>query len=486
MSTTQFYVHISFLLFLGSFSAASAQQVPVVRSDKQTATLDTAFRYQIVATNNPTAFAVVGLPQGFSVDAYGVISGTPTKAGVFSATMVAINQQGQGAATLDLTLKAPGTAGVVNRERELFITDKNILLRNGKEGPNDNWSFRSLMARIAPKGADLNAFATAWFDTWSQDIPDKREQTTQSLKDAWTGKDGAGFKLIGLVNRMDLGKFIGGDFARPVALGESRLIYELVDGNENSQRFTIIFEFGLLGGVNPSRDTTDWALRWHALGRTSLQGPAHEDDYVNELDQLVMDYSLGSNVATKSRLNQIRTNEFIQNPWQLREFHLSPDGSRIDLAQVALTPDQAKSGSAELIEYLNRNESKLIAGELPLPLDSQVLDGLKSDETTPWEANGVKDRPRFIFAFNTCSGCHLTAVPGMSFQHLGANAPDGSPFIKGEVTLEQPLPGKISNKHHEMAERATILGILAQDPPLKVMSTAELTELVASRRGRVH
>src|SRR5205814_860408 len=54
-----------------------------------------AFSYQINATNSPTSFGATGLPSGLTVDTTtGLISGTPTAAGIYSVTITATNAGG--------------------------------------------------------------------------------------------------------------------------------------------------------------------------------------------------------------------------------------------------------------------------------------------------------------------------------------------------------------------------------------------------------
>ncbi len=68
-----------------------------------------SFSYQIAASHSPTSFGASGLPAGLSVSASsGLISGTPTASGSFSAAISATNAAGTGSATLTIAI-APAT-----------------------------------------------------------------------------------------------------------------------------------------------------------------------------------------------------------------------------------------------------------------------------------------------------------------------------------------------------------------------------------------
>jgi hypothetical protein len=92
---------------------AAASGAPLITSPTTaTATAGTPFRYAITATNTPTAFAATGLPAGLSVDTTtGVVSGTPTTAGVSAVVLGASNASGSSFTTMSLTTTAPGGTG---------------------------------------------------------------------------------------------------------------------------------------------------------------------------------------------------------------------------------------------------------------------------------------------------------------------------------------------------------------------------------------
>lgn len=66
--------------------------------------VESAFSYQIAATENPQSFSATGLPAGLSLSASGLISGTPAVQGAFNVTIGATNSLGTGTAVLVLNI----------------------------------------------------------------------------------------------------------------------------------------------------------------------------------------------------------------------------------------------------------------------------------------------------------------------------------------------------------------------------------------------
>jgi PKD repeat protein len=84
----------------------SVPPVPAITSAlTATGNMSVSFNYQIVATNYPTSFFVIGLPLGLSFDpSSGRVFGIPCVTGNFVVTLRAINSGGTGNANLILTI----------------------------------------------------------------------------------------------------------------------------------------------------------------------------------------------------------------------------------------------------------------------------------------------------------------------------------------------------------------------------------------------
>jgi prepilin-type N-terminal cleavage/methylation domain-containing protein len=92
----------------GTLTLTVAQMaVPVMSDSSVTATVSSAFSFQISATNSPSSYSASGLPAGLSIaSGTGLITGTPTAAGSYSVRIGATNIGGTGTATLTITVNS--------------------------------------------------------------------------------------------------------------------------------------------------------------------------------------------------------------------------------------------------------------------------------------------------------------------------------------------------------------------------------------------
>jgi hypothetical protein len=80
--------------------------VPVISSaGTASGTVGQPFSYQITASNSPVSYSASGLPSGVTVNAStGLVSGTPTVAGTYNATVMATNSGGTGSKAVTIAI----------------------------------------------------------------------------------------------------------------------------------------------------------------------------------------------------------------------------------------------------------------------------------------------------------------------------------------------------------------------------------------------
>jgi cysteine-rich repeat protein len=235
--------------------------------------------------------------------------------------------------------------------------------------------------------------------------------------DGFTDLAQAGFRASAFVNRIDLKK--------PGTCGESRVVYTKETGVfDGGNRMTLIFEFGVPDDGSNCRNATE---RWTAL--RGLEGEALRAATV----QLMLDNS------TAPKLNQFRTNEFIQAPfWELREFHLV--AGEFHPHPVADTPPFALQDDPTFRQFVIANASRFNGGAREggiLPL-SMLAAASNAGGQRFFFGNIVPSLPGLEANFNimTCSGCHLTET-GTQFVHVAErleNQPSNlSFFLRSEL-----------------------------------------------------
>jgi hypothetical protein len=289
------------------------------------------------------------------------------------------------------------------------------------------------------------------------------------------------FKLVAIVNRLDLGRGQGGPYGSSGA-GELRFVFSVMNST-TCQRpynsFLVIFEFG----VPPTQclQVKSWAQAWLNLSNPLLAlGSSAYNSQLQNLTQQVVLRNAAPNKPNGSAINQVRTNEvMLANPWEMREFRIfstvanprkftttSVPGHLSEHVTV-LTPFDQFNNTATLTSFLGN--PAILAGIHDVPLDyGATLNFLGAFPQMPttaffWNAPNLGTVPngfnaRHKFSLKTCNGCHAQET-STSFTHVG---PTGalSPFLATGMTnvntpynVTDPVSGQVRS-FFEIRERA--------------------------------
>lgn len=381
------------------------------------------------------------------------------KSPVRIATLLAVAASLSGSA---FAQRPPGRK--VNVESQLMITDLRVvedpIRTNPRSGPNATWTFKYLIENMAGK-QDPSDFAMLWLQQWETDrlvnghIAPARPGIRALVIDPWLKASGgrrldlakAPFKLIAIVNRMDLRAHDGGQAS---TAGEGRFVFGVLgaDGKplpplagDAAGGFTVIFEYELI--ATRMDQLRDWAMRWAQLGNFPVGSP-HYNQALEHLTRRFTDRGAAPFKPNGSALNQVRSNELAFGfPWELREFGIDLVSGQLKQRTVAVTPDViALNGTPALAELVNANEAALLDDTFVLPKEHlgasalagpfQFRDFPNSQDRTftavelldpfydiPWSAAGIRNNDaRHNFALNTCSGCHRGET-GTTFLQVG-------------------------------------------------------------------
>jgi hypothetical protein len=261
----------------------------------------------------------------------------------------------------------------------------------------------------------------------------------------------APFRLLAIVYRPDLG--IVDKNGAIKSAGEVRFVFTALELGRSRHLdaarplpFTLIFEYGLAA---TDRDgVRSWAERWHGLGRL-----AFGIDYNATLQAITDSFTGRNSQPSRGSLNQIRSNEGLALPWQLREFHV--EAARLFNAPLKDTPHKSLTrDSRELSDAISRRPDddlprKFLSGSADIP-----------DKRFRWPqlqiANNVL---RHNFALRTCNGCHSAET--------GAKADERSSELSQHRGFRH-ISGRMRN------ERATLSEFMTGDPALVVDPTGKV------------
>lgn len=380
-----------------------------------------------------------------------------------------------------------GFPWLVDPKRELLINDVSVVDDPARTydpctgvgtqmGP---WTFGKLMTEMANEpatGINASDFTLHWLQQWSADrvingftVTNRATGVNNVIINPWpklaNGKldlAQAPFRLLAIVNRIDLR---GSTAYGSGNAGEARMVFGLISCNpvgpqKAAEPFTVIFEYGI-----PKRSCAAiaaWAQQWRALGSLLLTTSAYNAALQAITDQFTLRDADFTKPPNRSALNQLRTNEFAIAPffadtfWELREFRICGDGSACGLGQleettVAQTPDRSFQSQPALRDFINSNQSAILAGTdtVPLQLPSSTpfrAGAIQPGAGFPWNAAGITSLDaREAFSLATCSGCH-TVETGTSFLHIAprtaGNASKLSDFITGaNMPKTDPVSG---------------------------------------------
>jgi len=363
----------------------------------------------------------------------------------------------------------------------------------GSGGQPGIWSFAHLMTRMAG-GLPVSDFLTSFFAQWTSNQTvngfsvGARPRIKTLLLDPWWSKSGCGtfpnpcpgldmarapFRLLAIVNRMDLAgpgdPYSGGN----PSLGELRFVFGALDSTGAPLDATFILEYKL----PTTRPLIDWAYSFQTLsspGLGSVGSPLYNQT-LETFTALVTEQNAnpgGPNLG--SSIGQVRTNDgafgptptpplFKPAPWELREHKLdcssAPDSDHcpLGLVPVAQTPANSFNKTPALDNFMVNSEPAILAESHAVPafmlggastsrsgtdanLDMWDLSDLSLYDFTALgfpNPGGVKPYTRVLFASHTCNGCHYVETATNRF-HIAPRALGMvsalSPFLSADAT----------------------------------------------------
>lgn len=350
--------------------------------------------------------------------------------------------------------------------------------------PSGVWTFNHLMTEMANQpltGVTPAQFTRRWLSHWETAQPingwsvPARPNVLPKIITPWPLAGGeldmtkAGFKLVAIVNRLDLGAGTAPAGYGGSGAGELRFVFAAVDrsgGGCSVGRFLVIFEYGVPKTTCSAVKT--WAQGWENLSTIAL-GTAAYNGALQALTQQVVLRNQAPSKPNGSALNQLRTNEnMLAATWELREFRLSAASvppNHLMETTMALTPGDPRNNTPLLANFINTNTAAILGGTYTVPLTFAATNFQAGNSLIPnpstmfWNAPGITNLvARHKFSQNTCNSCHGREM-NTTFTHIAQNGAL-SPFLSGPMSVSDPVTGVIRS-FNEPALRASHLSSVA-------------------------
>jgi hypothetical protein len=429
-------------------------------------------------------------------------------------------------------------ANPVLKDRSLSITAPTVVEDPGRTfnpctgvgNPAGAWAFARLVTEMANTpltGVQPKDFLLQWLQSWSAnqlvngDLIAQRPNIS-TITHAWqTLSSGtfdikfAPFKLIAIVNRIDLRGNSGYGFGNP---GEGRFVFCAVDASchviRNPAPFMIILEYGI--PKHKCADLKAYAQQWYNL-RLLTPGTAA---YNSALELITNQFTLANTSPSKpngSSINQVRTNEFAlgAGPWELREFNIDSVSHLLRNVTVKQEPQDtfnfiSPHAALPLVQvmagFVNTHTADIEANRYAIPLQTAGKNFAAGKAHTEnagvyhWDGTAVagpgfinSDSARFMLSLNTCSGCHGGEAKTGNFMHVAPGGISGVPavlsaFLTGAPPLSgtpffvtDPAGRPVGSPHirgfNDLERRALDLDAFANAPcipPVKSLALARL------------
>jgi hypothetical protein len=341
------------------------------------------------------------------------------------------------------------------------------------------------------------AFTERWLKQWlnsqtvnGRGVPARTAMSTQILN-AWPRLSNGDldlnrspFKLVAIINRLDLGRGKGGPYGSSGA-GELRFVFSVMNSTtcvRPYNGFLVIFEYGV--PQNQCLQVKSWAQAWFSLSNPLLAlGSAAYNTQLQNLTQRVVMRNMAPAKPNGSAINQVRTNEIMLTTpwWEMREFRLfsvaaNPRNFTTSAAPGHLsehvtvrTPFDPFNNTATITSFLTTNNAAILNGTHDVPLDyGATLNFLGAFPQMPtnaffWNAPNLSTVPngfnaRHKFSLNTCDGCHARETR-TDFTHVGVTGAL-SPFLATGMSnmntpynVTDPVSGQVRS-FFEIRDRA--------------------------------